>query len=243
MSYHPEFELIRAYVDGTIDPCHGIMVSAHLETCSQCRQTVQRLEAEAANEMFEAQSPAEDLSLDKDPTFANIAEEKSAPSLDLDSMLSTIVDMKQLKPTSHTEETPSVHIELNGKKFVLPKALRNQVSRIGEWRSYGGKVYSAAIELEENDARMNLLYIKEGVQVPQHTHKGVETTLVLHGSFSDEDGQYAEGDIMSRDASVKHAPQTAENQDCLCLTVLTEPMIFTQGVARVFNLFGRGMYP
>lgn len=240
MSYHPEFELIRAYVDGTIDPCHGIMVAAHLETCSQCRQTVQRLEAEAANDMFEAHSAADKASFAEEH---GIAEEKNAPSLDLESMLSTIVDMKQLKPTSHAEETPSVHIELNGKKFVLPKALRNQVSRIGEWRSYGGKVYSAAIELEENDARMNLLYIKEGVQVPQHTHKGVETTLVLHGSFSDEDGKYAEGDIMSRDASVKHAPQTSENQDCLCLTVLTEPMIFTQGVARVFNLFGRGMYP
>lgn len=237
MNYHPEFELIRAYVDGTIDPCHGIMVAAHLETCSQCRQTVQRLEAEAANEMFEAQSPTDE------PNLNNKLSLGKDPSLDLESMLSSIVDMKQLKPTSHTEETPSVHIELNGKKFVLPKALRNQVSRIGEWRSYGGKVYSAAIELEENDARMNLLYIKEGVQVPQHTHKGVETTLVLYGSFSDEDGKYAEGDIMSRDASVKHAPQTSENQDCLCLTVLTEPMIFTQGVARVFNLFGRGMYP
>ncbi|MDW3642705.1 transcriptional regulator, partial [Vibrio sp. 1291-1] len=26
-------------------------------------------------------------------------------------------------------------------------------------------------------------------------------------------------------------------------TVLTEPMIFTQGVARIFNLFGKGLYP
>ncbi|MDW1892488.1 transcriptional regulator, partial [Vibrio sp. Vb1574] len=24
---------------------------------------------------------------------------------------------------------------------------------------------------------------------------------------------------------------------------LTEPMIFTQGVARIFNLFGKGLYP
>ncbi|MBD1555702.1 transcriptional regulator [Vibrio sp. S9_S30] len=228
MNCHPEIELIHAYVDGTIDPCHGIMLAAHLETCSQCRQHVQRLEAEAANDLFEPES------LEKD---------SSVPSLDLDAMLSTIVDMKQLKPASDAEDVSSVHIELNGKQFVLPKALRNQVSRIGEWRSYGGKVYSAAIELEENEAKMNLLYIKEGVQVPQHTHKGIETTLVLHGSFSDEDGQYGEGDIMSRDASVKHAPKTSETQDCLCLTVLTEPMIFTQGVVRVFNLFGRGMYP
>ncbi len=226
MSYHPEMEYLRAYVDGTIDPCHGLMIAAHLETCRVCRKEIQRLEAEAAEDMFEINRPIE----------------TECPS-DLEAMLSSIVDMKQVKPAIQNVETSSAHIELNGKTFVLPKALKNQVSRIGAWRSYGGKVYSAMIDLGESDARMNLLYIKKGVKVPQHTHKGVETTLVLHGAFSDEDGHYAEGDIMTRDASVEHSPRTNNDQDCLCLTVLTEPMIFTQGVARVFNLFGRGMYP
>jgi len=168
---------------------------------------------------------------------------KTESHLDLEAMLSSIVDMKQVKPVIQDVEIEPAYVELNGKKFVLPKVLRNQVARISKWRSYGGKVYSAMIDLGESDARMNLLYIKKGVKVPQHTHKGVETTLVLHGSFSDEDGHYSEGDIMTRDASVEHSPRTHKDQDCLCLTVLTEPMIFTQGVARVFNLFGRGMYP
>ncbi len=48
---------------------------------------------------------------------------------------------------------------------------------------------------------------------------------------------------MQRDASVKHSPKTKTGEDCLCLTVLTDPLIFTQGVARVFNLFGKGLYP
>ncbi|BDU38237.1 ChrR family anti-sigma-E factor [Vibrio nigripulchritudo] len=227
MSYHPDLEMFKAYVDGTIDPCHGIMVAAHLETSSESRQTVQRLEAEAAQEMFSADMAEIDTDLPE-----------------MEDMLSSIMDMKQLKPDTQVQEQPANHhIELNGKKFVLPKALRNHITRIGEWRSYGGKVYSAAVELEEEGARMNLLYIKEGVQVPQHTHKGIETTLVLHGGFTDEHGHYDEGDFMTRDASVKHSPQTPEGQDCLCLTVLTEPMIFTQGVARVFNLFGRGVFP
>lgn len=66
---------------------------------------------------------------------------------------------------------------------------------------------------------------------------------MLHGSFGDEDGEYQAGDFLLRDASVKHSPRTKADTDCLCLTVLTEPMVFTQGVARIFNMFGRGMYP
>lgn len=113
---------------------------------------------------------------------------------------------------------------------------------MGEWKSYGGKVYSAQVDLGE-EARVNLMYISEDVRIPQHTHKGQESTLVLHGGFSDEDGHYEVGDVLVRDASVKHSPFTKPGEDCLCLTVLTEPMIFTQGVARIFNMFGKGMYP
>lgn len=72
------------------------------------------------------------------------------------------------------------------------------------------------------------MYISEDVRIPQHTHKGQESTLVLHGGFSDEDGHYEVGDVLVRDASVKHSPFTKPGEDCLCLTVLTEPMIFTQ---------------
>lgn len=91
--------------------------------------------------------------------------------------------------------------------------------------------------------RINLLYIAEGVKIPQHTHKGIESTLILHGGFSDEEGHYEAGDYLVKDASDKHSPFTKADEDCLCLTVLTEPMVFTQGVARIFNLFGKGMYP
>ena len=129
-----------------------------------------------------------------------------------------------------------------GKDFKLPKTLSRFSDLVGEWKSYGGKVYSAQIDLGE-EARVNLMYISEDVRIPQHTHKGQESTLVLQGGFSDEDGHYEVGDVLVRDASSKHSPFTKPGEDCLCLTVLTEPMIFTQGVARIFNMFGKGMYP
>lgn len=158
-----------------------------------------------------------------------------------DDMLANILDLEPSDEPFRAIRKPTF-IEVNGKSFRLPLSLTRFREQIGEWKSYGGKVYSAPIEIS-TQARVNLMYISDGVAIPQHTHKGLESTLVLHGSFSDEDGEYQVGDYLLKDASVKHSPFTKQGEDCLCLTVLTEPMLFTQGVARIFNLFGKGMYP
>ncbi|WED22445.1 ChrR family anti-sigma-E factor [Vibrio sp. JC009] len=220
MSYHPSEEMLLAYADGTIDACNGVAVAAHLEVCHECKFKVESLEEELSKEL--ACFP--DMDFDDD----------------FEAMLEGITALP--KDNTQVKTEANSHIEVNGKSFVLPRSLSRLSRRITKWHSYGGKVYSAQLKVDE-PARMNLLYINKGVTVPQHTHKGIESTLVLHGSFRDENGTYKAGDFIVTDGSVKHSPETPEDQDCLCLTILTEPMVFTQGVARVFNMFGRGMYP
>ncbi|GAD90833.1 putative anti-sigma factor [Vibrio halioticoli NBRC 102217] len=223
MKNHPSEELLKAYADGSIDACNGLTLAAHLETCEHCHSKVDELESQASQIMMEP-----DAEIDIEQSM-------------MDEIFNNIVCLSKDKTSLNTQK-PSVKIEVNGKSFVLPKSLRGVSKRLSEWKSYGGKVYTAHLDLGEEE-RVSLLYIAGGVQVPQHTHKGVETTLVLHGSFSDEEGYYSEGDYIVADGSIKHSPRTEEGQDCLCLTVLSEPMVFTQGVARVFNIFGKGMYP
>lgn len=226
MSYHPEEQILKRFAIGEIDSAHGAAVATHLETCSHCRQLVAKFEEEAADDLVaigtEGATSDNDLALVFDNMMNDIME----------------LDADYSKPKVRTAAT----VEVNGKSFKVPATLKPFVNQMGEWKSYGGKVFTSNIDLDE-DCRVSLLYITEGVQVPQHTHKGHESTLVLHGSFSDENGEYHEGDFIREDGETKHSPQTAANQDCLCLSILTEPMIFTQGVARVFNRFGKGMYP
>nr|WP_319555162.1 ChrR family anti-sigma-E factor [uncultured Vibrio sp.] len=219
MNKHPDNKLLEAYASGSIDAVSGLVVATHLETCSKCRDFVNRVEAEQANVVS-------DLPCGYVPEF--------------DEMFNNIVTAPPM--TDSVIIRDSAKVSVAGKSFELPKTLSRFSDLVGSWRSYGGKVYSAQIDFGE-DARVNLMYISENVQIPQHTHKGVESTLILHGGFSDEDGEYEEGDLMIRDGSVKHSPFTKAGEDCLCLTVLTEPMIFTQGVARIFNMFGKGLYP
>ncbi|WP_319554838.1 ChrR family anti-sigma-E factor [Vibrio sp.] len=219
MNKHPDNKLLEAYASGSIDAVSGLVVATHLETCSKCRDFVNRVEAEQANVVS-------DLPCGYIPEF--------------DEMFNNIVTAPPM--TDSVIIRDSAKVSVAGKSFELPKTLSRFSDLVGSWRSYGGKVYSAQIDFGE-DARVNLMYISENVQIPQHTHKGIESTLILHGGFSDEDGEYEEGDLMIRDGSVKHSPYTKVGEDCLCLTVLTEPMIFTQGVARIFNMFGKGLYP
>ena len=220
MNKHPDNNLLEAYASGNIDAVSGLVVATHLETCPKCRAYVNEMEAEQAT--FEDS----DVSWDYNAEF--------------DTMLNDIVTAETKPDTVIINDVVSVAVA--GKDFKLPKTLSRFSDLVGEWKSYGGKVFSAQIELGE-DARVNLMYISEDVRIPQHTHKGSESTLVLHGGFSDEDGHYEAGDLLVRDSSVKHSPFTKPGEDCLCLTVLTEPMMFTQGVARIFNMFGKGMYP
>ncbi|AMG12911.1 ChrR family anti-sigma-E factor [Vibrio vulnificus] len=222
MSTHPNNMLLQAYASGEIDAVSGLVVAMHLEVCPDCRDLVAQFEGEQAQHFA-----------------AGKQDEMSALSL-FDAMFDAIVQ-SDVKEDAREVYEPR-YIEVKGKRFVLPQTLCRYADLMSEWRSYGGKVFSSQLDFGE-EARVNLMYISEGVQIPQHTHKGLETTLVLHGSFSDEDGEYQQGDFMQRDASVKHSPKTKAGEDCLCLTVLTDPLIFTQGVARVFNLFGKGLYP
>lgn len=83
-------------------------------------------------------------------------------------------------------------IEVNGKSIAIPAALRRLIPAETKWRNFGGKVYSLPLHSEDK-VRMSLMYINQAVSVPQHTHKGIESTLVLHGGFSDEEGHYEVG--------------------------------------------------
>ncbi len=219
MNKHPDGNLLEAYALGSIDGVSGLVVATHLETCPKCRDYVNQQEAKQASVVSELQC-------------AYVPE--------FEKMFNEIITTPPMRDDVVLKEPAQVSVA--GKCFELPKTLSRFSDLVGAWRSYGGKVYSAQIALGE-DARVNLMYIGEGVRIPQHTHKGLESTLVLHGGFSDEDGEYEKGDVMIRDATAKHSPYTKEGEECLCLTVLTEPMMFTQGVARIFNRFGKGLYP
>ena len=102
------------------------------------------------------------------------------------------------------------------------------------WRSLSPSLKVAPIGIGEKVHELALHRIKVGGKVPEHNHKGSEITVVLKGSFSDEDGVYQEGDFIVREAGDVHQPIAAKNEECICLSVLAAPIKLT-GIKRLLN--------
>ena len=62
-------------------------------------------------------------------------------------------------------------------------------------------------------------------------------TVVLKGSFSDQDDHYQAGDFIVRTRGEMHTPVAAQDEDCLCLSTLDAPIQMTNWFYRLLMPF------
>ncbi len=103
------------------------------------------------------------------------------------------------------------------------------------WRKLTRSLRAARISVGEDKCELGLHWIAAGGKTPEHDHRGLEITVVLQGSFSDEDGVYQEGDFLVREPGDIHRPRAARDEECVCLSVLEAPIKLT-GVKRIMNV-------
>ena len=84
-----------------------------------------------------------------------------------------------------------------------------------------------------------LLYIPPGQAVPDHSHGGMELTLVLQGSFHDETGQFGVGDLEVADQDLSHTPIADPGAPCICLAATDAPLRFNALIPRMLQPFLR----
>ncbi len=92
------------------------------------------------------------------------------------------------------------------------------------------------LNINDND-ELKLIKMDPGSSVPLHSHGGKEYILVLDGSFCDEYGKYAKGDIQINDQKVKHTPIASKEEGCICLTITEKDVIFFGRFGSFLNLF------
>lgn len=217
---HPTPELLREFVAGDLPPALALAVSAHIDMCRLCQRQVKAIEQELAEQ-----------SLEQAPQFAEMDHA-------LEAMLAGILE-QQPQVEKASPRYPQ-HIVWQGKKFRLPRALQKQGAESGRWSQMGSLWRSRLIQ--DDSWRTSFLYIEQGGQIPEHSHKGREATLVLSGSFKDDDEIYHEGDFILRDARHTHMPGADQEQACLCFAAVEAPLHFTSGAARLLNPLGRLLY-
>ena len=212
---HPEHRLLQQFAAGELPASLSTAIAVHLEFCSACRAEVELITEQLAEstlvETFN-EMPM-DAAVEHDALFAEM-----------------IADITSDSSLIELEPVLDVEIEVAGNSYTLPRALHS-VAMSG-WQRLG-RFSRSRLDFNEGSVHSNILYIAPGGSVPKHTHKGFELTLLLSGSFSDEQGSYQAGDFIMLDQSHHHTPFSEEG--CLCMTVADDAMHFTQGVGRLFN--------
>ncbi len=102
------------------------------------------------------------------------------------------------------------------------------------WKSLGLGVRQSILSAGR-DGSVRLLYIPPGQAVPDHSHNGLELTLVLQGSFSDDTGRFGVGDLEVADQALEHTPIADAGAPCICLAATDAPLRFTSLVPRLLQ--------
>jgi len=220
ITHHPDENLLTEYASGSVATALGIVICAHLQTCPHCRQRVEQLNRLGATIL--KQSVAEPVQQETfDQLMARIRNQ-TAPAG---------------KANQSVEPAP---VYINDPMLKrLPKVIAKLLPRDGKvkWQAAGGSLKTARLKTGQRDYEVAFQKISSGGKVFEHGHRGLEITLVLHGSFSDEDGIYSEGDFLVRTPGEVHRPTATQNEDCLCISVVEAPVKITGLFGKLVNPF------
>ena len=211
VNHHPDTRLLNEFSSGALPLAQSACVSLHLKYCEQCQRSHQRLQ-QLGSALFE------DL----------------APQQVDDSLLRTVMARldEEPEPLSYSNQAE----DRDNYPGLVQRLMAHDYDDL-EWQKITADLLISRLRTGDVDNEFALYHIKAGGSIPQHTHKGTELTLVLDGSFSDEEGVYHEGDFLMRDAEHVHTPTAARTGDCVCVGVLDAPIRFTQWNYRPLNPF------
>lgn len=128
--------------------------------------------------------------------------------------------------------TPEPVFERSG---VFPgPVMQAMKGRAPRWKSLAMGVRQDILSADP-EGSVRLLYIPPGQAVPDHSHNGLELTLVLQGSFSDETGHFGVGDLEIADEELEHTPVADPGEACICLAATDARLRFRGLIPRLMQ--------
>lgn len=200
VKYHPDTNTLLEFAASSLPAAQSVVVSTHLQFCSECRQRLAQLESLGAT-MFEDAQP-----IDINPSV-------------FDNVLARLDEVKEVHAANDANASTM--------SWTVKQIRKGNLDEL-DWKKVTRSLRIADLGEIEGAAEFSLYHIAEGGRIPQHNHSGTEMTLVLQGGFSDESGSYHAGDFIIREAGDIHAPTALPGSDCICLAVLEAPLRFTR---------------
>jgi putative transcriptional regulator len=198
------------FAAGQLPNALGLMLACHLQHCGPCQARAHRYEA-LGGELMQTLSP---VAVGRD-TLAHVLARLDEPAAPM-----------------------SIVPEPSG----IPRPIRRFVpadyDRL-KWSGMTRSIREFTLPIPDPVHTAKFYRIAAGKELPVHTHRGNEFTLVMRGSFSDAAGDYHAGDFILADTLVTHQPRAWSDQDCICFAVMDAPLKMTGRFGRLLNPFLR----
>ena len=141
-----------------------------------------------------------------------------------------------LGQTNNVESPSKISDEYDPLLSQLPITLRSHLKNNEvKWKSFKD-VKVASLLPKENNEKLELIHVMPGAKIPQHTHEGNESFLVLHGSYSDEYGSYKQGSVQVRSDDHDHTPVGHAQTGCIGLAYTHGKIKFSGKFGKLLNL-------
>lgn len=200
-------DVLMAYATGALPEVFDMVVASHVSLCDDARVRLDTFDA-IGGAVLDDSAPVD---MGPDALAATLA------------MLSDPVPTPEPRATDPVLPGP-VLAALNGDAATLP------------WRNIG-MGSKQAILWAEGTASVRLLSIPPDTAMPDHSHSGMEMTLVLQGAFRDGDDEFHRGDVELADEALSHAPRVISDMPCLCLAAADNRLRFKSWLPRLAQPF------
>jgi len=210
--HHLSDELLTAYAAGSLAEPLVLLVELHLSACAECGG--RELELRRIGGALLDTGPVEPVA---DSVKARVLAALDTPER----------AARTSPPAREEGDVPAPLARYIGPRF----------DRLS-WRSRG-PVGEIRLMPEQEGYVTRLLKIRPGAVMPDHTHEGLEATLVLKGAFSDCTGHYGPGDVALVHGDLDHSPVADADETCICLAVTDAPLRLSGNFTRFLNPFVR----
>ncbi len=219
ISLHPSLDMLLKYSMGHTTEAESLIISCHIAYCPECKEELKKYETIGGYYL----SNHKELSVSHD-LWENILEK--VDSLDQEEV--------QANYTSH-----SIKSNLSNSNIKIPSTLSEYLGSDFDtklWKSSINNIKYKDIKFQDRNISGKLLEIPANKSMPKHGHEALEATLVLHGGYSDEKGDYSKGDLVVASSDEVHSPVSADPSGCICLVVYSGSLRFKGLLGSILNL-------
>ena len=218
INLHPSSDMLLKYSMGNTTEAESLIISCHIAYCPECKEEIKKYETIGGYYL----SNHKELSVSKD-LWKNIL--GKVDGLDQ--------DLAQSNFTSH-----SIKSNLSDTSIRIPSTLSEYLGpefNTNSWKSSINNIKYKDIKFHDRNISGKLLEIPANKSMPKHGHEALEATLVLHGGYSDEKGEYNKGDLVVASSDEVHSP-VSDSSGCICLVVYSGSLQFKGLLGSILNL-------